>query len=199
MPHFETNNKNTETRSRKKMSPRNLCTLIGLCCILLAAAILFLRQSTRLTAFESSAIDVIGEYQPLVEDPDSLVLCGDIITVSINRDDAGVFTYHYFTVRGSFDASAPSTVCHVQGGAHGNYTTAFYDMEDLPAESEFVQDGELTDADLAEMKVYADIRLYLSAWELYGEAMTGELDEVLYAKSVDAKTVAKKLGISYLK
>lgn len=182
---------------RKRMSPRTLLTLIIVLGIALIVAIISIQQATKLTPTENAAIKVVGEYQDMMKDPDSLKLRSDVIIVGTYTEDTGFVEYYYFTASGdnSYNASVTSTVCYVREDKE----QAFYDMDDLPTLADLQGEGDLSDEVLNAASYYAKIDLYLSAWELYGETASQELDEVSYAKTVDAKLVAKKLDIDYSK
>ena len=186
-----------DTPYRKRMSPRTLLTLIIILGIAFIVAIISIQQATKLTPTENAAIKVIGEYQDMMKDPDSLKLRSDIIIVGTYTEDTGFVEYYYFTASGdnSYNASVTSTVCYVREDKE----QAFYDMGDLPTLADLQGEGALTDEVLNAASYYTKIDLYLSAWDLYGEKVSEELDEVRYAKSVEAKLVAKKLGIEYSK
>ena len=180
---------------RKRLSPRALLTIINLLGIALIVAFISLQEATKLTPTETNAIEVVGKYQDIMKDPDSLKLRSDVIVVGTHTEDAGHIVYYYFTASGenSYNASVTSNICYVREDKE----QAFYDMDDLPTLDDLQGEGELTDEVLREALYYTNIELYLSAWQLYGEAASQEVDGVVYAKSVDAKLIARKLGVEY--
>ena len=144
--------------------------------------------TNRLSSEEKYLLDIVEEYQNMMNDPDSLVLGRDIVVVEFYEKGKGCNEFVFFNASGnnSYGATITSTVC-------------FHNRNYLCKTSDFPDTQELMEMDSDEANVYLLAQLALSGWKLYGEDFS-EVNEnasykVIESYSVDTSKIARKLGI----
>ena len=139
--------------------------------------------NNNLSSDEKYALNIVGDYQGMLKNPDSLILRSDISVIIYSRDGT-TYKYVFFDASGdnSYGASVMSTPCFV----NGRYLC---DTDEIPSTSEYM---DMSDD---EAKKYLGLELAIAHWNLYGEKASEKEEDVLQSYSVDAKKIARKLDI----
>ncbi|MCD7827029.1 MAG: zinc ribbon domain-containing protein [Clostridiales bacterium] len=180
-------NKNNAVKSEKlhKLNKKKKILLCGISVVIVLGIILTVVISVKnsFSTDEKIALRVVEKYKNMLKDPDSLILRSDVVVIKTYSSDDGTHTYCFFTASGnnSYGASITSTCCFMDG-------TYICDTGDFP------DNDELFEMDTEEAIKYTTIRLRLAEWNLYGETLSDESDEVYASYAVDANKIARKIG-----
>ena len=147
--------------------------------------ILVLFFMNHLTSEEKVAYDIVAKYQKSLKDPQSMTLCGDIISIDstkIKDDSDYIYTYTYFTIflNDESNNQIKHTVMFENDRYVGYYAkTSFSDMTD----EEFLD--------------YISCETPLMMYEKEGENVVN-FEGIFSLTVVDSRKIARKLHCKYM-